>query len=235
VNRAPPPSSGHGIQSPPVRVLAAVVERDGEFLLCRRPLEKRHGGLWEFPGGKMEPGEGVGETLRRELAEELEVGVAEVGEVEWSVMDPGSPFVIEFVPVGIVGEPRCVEHLALEWVDLDGSRRLPLAPADRRFVLVRSFRGRVEACMRSHGVRSARIHGSVARGDDHPGSDLDLLVEFEEGRSLLDLAALRLDLRDRLGREVDLVTPGGVGEGLARVIRDEGVQLFGEFSWRWAP
>lgn len=223
------------IQPPPVRVLAAVVEREGTFLLCRRPLEKRHGGLWEFPGGKMEPGEDVGAALGRELREELGVGVSEVGEVEWSVTDPGSPFVIEFVPVGIVGEPRCIEHLALDWVALERTRTLPLAPADRRFVLVRSFRARVEACMRSHGVRSARLHGSVARGDDHPGSDLDFLVEFEEGRSLLDLAALRLDLGDRLGREVDLVTPGGVGEGLARVIREEGVQLFGEFSWRWAP
>jgi 8-oxo-dGTP diphosphatase len=45
------------VQKEIVRVVAAVVERDGRLLLCRRPAGKRHAGLWEFPGGKLLPGE----------------------------------------------------------------------------------------------------------------------------------------------------------------------------------
>ena len=214
-----------------IRVLAAVVRRGERFLLCRRPLEKRHGGLWEFPGGKMDPGEDEPTAVARELREELDVEVDSVGATEWSVRDPGSPFVIEFLPVTIRGEPRCIEHLALEWVTPAGSRRLPLAPADRRYVVAHTLRDVAESCMRAHGVTTALVHGSAARGEDGPGSDLDLLVAFEPGRSLMDLAALQLDLQDRLARRVDLVTPGGVGKGLARNILSEGFLLFGDPRW----
>ena len=57
-----------------------------------------------------------------------------------------------------------------------------------------------------HGARNVRIFGSAARGEASDASDLDFLVEMEPGRSLLDLAALRNDLMDLLGREVDVVT-----------------------------
>jgi uncharacterized protein len=57
-----------------------------------------------------------------------------------------------------------------------------------------------------HGARNLRVFGSVARGDDHPGSDLDLLVDMEPGRSLLDLVALGQDLEDLLHRKVDVLT-----------------------------
>ena len=60
---------------PPVRVVAAVIERASDegarLLVCRRPAHKRHGGLWEFPGGKVEAGEDLLHAARRELAEEL--------------------------------------------------------------------------------------------------------------------------------------------------------------------
>nr|WP_303714610.1 nucleotidyltransferase family protein [Methanoculleus marisnigri] len=61
-----------------------------------------------------------------------------------------------------------------------------------------------------HGARRVRIFGSVVRGEETPESDLDLLVEFEPGRSLLDHIALAQDLKDLLGREVDVVTEGGL-------------------------
>jgi len=67
-----------------------------------------------------------------------------------------------------------------------------------------------------HGARTVRIFGSVARGEETPASDLDLLVEFEPGRSLLDHIALAQDLEDLLGREVDVVT----AKGLHPYIRD---------------
>jgi len=61
-----------------------------------------------------------------------------------------------------------------------------------------------------HGARRVRVFGSVIRGEETPESDLDLLVEFEPGRSLLDHIALAQDLKDLLGREVDVVTEGGL-------------------------
>ena len=55
-----------------------------------------------------------------------------------------------------------------------------------------------------YGARSIRVFGSVARGDNRAGSDVDFLVEFEEGRTLFDLIGLRLDLRELLGVDVDI-------------------------------
>lgn len=117
-----------------MRVLAAVITRDGRCLLCRRPAHKRHGGLWEFPGGKLEPGETVVHAAQRELLEELGLEVLSVGDVACSVRDPGSSFLIEFVPVEVRGEPEALEHEALAWVELVETLSLPLAPSDRRFV-----------------------------------------------------------------------------------------------------
>jgi len=57
-----------------------------------------------------------------------------------------------------------------------------------------------------HGAKNIRVFGSFARGEAGPESDLDLLVDMEPGRSLLDLGELMLDLRDLLGRKVDVVT-----------------------------
>lgn len=59
-----------------------------------------------------------------------------------------------------------------------------------------------------YGVSNIRVFGSVARGEEAAGSDLDLLVDIERGRSLLDLAGFHLDIQDLLGCDVDLVTDG---------------------------
>ena len=61
-----------------------------------------------------------------------------------------------------------------------------------------------------HGARTIRVFGSVARGDSREESDVDFLVEFDRGRTLFDLIGLRLDLKDLLGVEVDIVTPGNL-------------------------
>ena len=61
-----------------------------------------------------------------------------------------------------------------------------------------------------HGARRVRVFGSVVRGEETAASDIDLLVEFEPGRSLLDHIALAQDLEDLLGREVDVVTEKGL-------------------------
>lgn len=117
-----------------IPVLAAVIQRDKRYLVCRRPAHKRHGGLWEFPGGKLEPGETLLAAANRELGEELAASAVKVGRPLFSIADPGSPFVIEFVPTVICGEPACLEHTELRWATLDELPFLPLAPCDRRFV-----------------------------------------------------------------------------------------------------
>lgn len=119
----------------PVRVVAAVIERDGRFLVCQRPAHKRHGNLWEFPGGKLEDGESIQEAAQRELAEELGVVVNSCGEQLFVIADPDSPFVIEFHPIEIQGEPVCLEHAALAWVKVSAMLALDLAPSDQRFAL----------------------------------------------------------------------------------------------------
>lgn len=118
----------------PIPVIAAVIRRDGRYLVGRRPDEKRHGGLWEFPGGKVDPGESWLEAAHRELAEELGMGAVAVGELLLSVHDDGSPFVIHFVEVEATGDPTALEHTAVGWYTPDEMADLPLAPADAHFV-----------------------------------------------------------------------------------------------------
>src|SRR5436305_5962269 len=96
-------------------VLAAVVERKDTFLVCQRPLHKRHGGLWEFPGGKLEPNEDDAAAARREVREELGLELEAIETAEFEVQDRASPFLIAFAPVLARGEPVCHEHTAVAW------------------------------------------------------------------------------------------------------------------------
>ena len=120
-----------------IHVIAAVISRGDDLLVCQRSPEKRHGGLWEFPGGKCEPGESLADAARRELSEELGVEVVSVGMEELVLQDPNSPYMITFVPVEIRGEPVCREHVDLRWISLAEVARLPLAPTDRKYVEAR--------------------------------------------------------------------------------------------------
>jgi 8-oxo-dGTP pyrophosphatase MutT (NUDIX family) len=97
-------------------------------------LHKRHGGLWEFPGGKTEPGESDDKAAERELSEELNVSLQKAEPPAFEVADPDSPYVIAFVPVEIRGEPSCTEHVEMTWRTAAELRELPLAPSDRAFV-----------------------------------------------------------------------------------------------------
>jgi uncharacterized protein len=83
------------------------------------------------------------------------------------------------------------------------------------------LREKVSAPMRRRGVVRAGIFGSVARGEAGEESDVDFLVELEKGRSLVDLAGLRLDLCDLLGRDVDVATPNSLHPKLReRILRE---------------
>lgn len=118
----------------PIPVVAAVVRRRKRYLVALRPDGKRHGGLWEFPGGKVRDGESPRDALQRELTEELGVGVASTGALLFQARDPGSPYLIRFVETSVDGEPRAVEHADVRWASRPELADMALAPADARFV-----------------------------------------------------------------------------------------------------
>ena len=86
-------------------------------------------------------------------------------------------------------------------------------------------RGEILRLARQHGARNVRIFGSVARGEAGPDSDVDFLVEMEPGRSLLDMGGLLMDLREVLGRDVDVVTEPGLKPRLRERVLKEAVSL----------
>ena len=81
--------------------------------------------------------------------------------------------------------------------------------------LLQSKRIQILQIAARHGARKVRVFGSVARGTAHRGSDIDFLVDMEEGRSLLDHAALIIDLERLLKRSVDVASE----RGLRRLVR----------------
>jgi mutator protein MutT len=116
-----------------IRVVAAVISRASTLLLCRRPEYKQHGGLWEFPGGKVHEGETLDEAVARELTEELNVATTAVGEVLFTTVDARSQCEIVFLPASIDGEPTAIEHSELCWSLPQQLLSFDLAPSDRAF------------------------------------------------------------------------------------------------------
>jgi predicted nucleotidyltransferase len=91
--------------------------------------------------------------------------------------------------------------------------------------LLRAKRDEILRVATKHGARNVRVFGSVARGEADEESDIDLLVEFEPGRSLLDHAALWLELQDVLGRTVDVVSDRGIKPRIRNRVLSEAVPL----------
>jgi len=116
------------------RVVACLVRRANHLLLCQRAPSKRHGGMWEFPGGKVEASESDAEAAARELHEELGVTVVRAAPVIFEIADAGSAYIIAFIPVEIEGEPVATEHSAMVWAPPSELVSLPLAPSDRAFL-----------------------------------------------------------------------------------------------------
>lgn len=117
-----------------IDVVAAVVRRNGRYLVCRRNLEKHHGGLWEFPGGKVEPTECFQSALQRELKEELELSLKDIGELLFTGSEELSPYSIHFIECSVEGDPRPIEHEAFSWVSAGELGSYDFAPVDRHFV-----------------------------------------------------------------------------------------------------
>ena len=116
-----------------IRAAAAVIERDGMILVGLRMKDDTYGGYWEFPGGKIDPGEDTRTCLVRELQEELEV-VAEIGDVI-CVVQPNANFHLTAHHARILsGEPRLIEHDELRWVRAEDLKNLNMLPADKPVV-----------------------------------------------------------------------------------------------------
>ncbi len=117
-----------------ISVVAAIIRREDRVLLGRRPDHKRHGGLWEFPGGKIDEGETDVDAVTRELLEEFGVETLSVGKVVYECLDPGSPFLVRFLDVVIRGRPVPTEHTEMSWFEPKSLPTVGLAPCDARFV-----------------------------------------------------------------------------------------------------
>ena len=90
------------------------------------------------------------------------------------------------------------------------------------------LKGRREEVLRitsSHGARDVRVFGSLARGRAGPTSDVDVLVKLDPGRSLLDIIAIKQDLEDLLGCDVDVVTEAAISPHIREQVLKETISL----------
>ena len=112
-----------------IKVTAAVI-RDGEkVLICRRPKGKNHSGMWEFPGGKVEPGENLFDCIIRECQEELCIMLEPVRVI--TVIQNGEHEITFLECVILDGDITLLEHEALMWINKNDADSVDLCPGDR--------------------------------------------------------------------------------------------------------
>lgn len=104
-----------------------------------------------------------------------------------------------------------------------------MADSDRKTVdtseLLTAKREEILRTASRYGARNVRVFGSTARGEARTESDVDFLVELEQGRSLFDLGGLQMDLQELLGREVDVVTERGLRGRMKEQVLAQAVRL----------
>ena len=120
---------------PLVHVAAvALVDADGRILLAQRPEDKAFGGLWEFPGGKLEPGETPEEALVRELGEELEIDTKTscLAPLTFASHAYDKAHLIMYLYVCRVweGDIKPTEHQQVKWVKISDLNNYPMPAAD---------------------------------------------------------------------------------------------------------
>ena len=114
-------------------VVAALVRRGDKFLACQRPAHKARGLLWEFVGGKVEPGESYEEALIRECREELNVGI-EVGDIFMNLVHEYPDLTVNLIlfEASIAsGEPEKLEHNDIKWISPEEIPLYEFCPADK--------------------------------------------------------------------------------------------------------
>lgn len=114
-----------------LEVVAALIWRDGKFLICQRPANKKRALLWEFVGGKKEHGESLQEALKRECKEELDISV-EVQDVFCDVTHvyPDVTVHLTLFNAATVDQPRMLEHNDMRWITPSEIDDFEFCPAD---------------------------------------------------------------------------------------------------------
>lgn len=138
-------------EKPHWEVTAGLIWKRGKLLIAQRPTQGRLGGLWEFPGGKQEPGETLPECLARELREELGIEI-EVGEHLISVDQAYTHFDITlhaFAARHLRGQPQALGCADWRWATLDKLDEYPFPRADRRIIEYLREKGRPKGLGRS--------------------------------------------------------------------------------------
>lgn len=115
-----------------IEVVAAIIEKDGKILICRRAENKTRALKWEFPGGKIEPGETPEQAVLRECREELDVGLCVKGEFMRVLHSyPDIEIQLTVFRTAIIGsDPRCIEHKEIRFVYPSELADFELCPAD---------------------------------------------------------------------------------------------------------
>ena len=117
-------------------VVAALIQDTDRVLICQRPAHKARGMLWEFVGGKVEPGESPEEALIRECREELAITIS-VGDIFTEVTHTYPDLTIHLTVFNAeitAGVPRKLEHNDLRWITADELGRYAFCPADQSIV-----------------------------------------------------------------------------------------------------
>jgi len=120
-----------------IQVAAAVMERDGKILACRRRQDQDHPGRWEFPGGKIEPGETPAAALGRELKEELGIEASVSDEIARKRHEYAGRPAVELFFLRVVawqGEPDYSQFAAAEWRSPSALPELDFLEGDVEFV-----------------------------------------------------------------------------------------------------
>ncbi|HWQ72546.1 MAG TPA: (deoxy)nucleoside triphosphate pyrophosphohydrolase [Desulfitobacteriaceae bacterium] len=115
-----------------IEVTASIISRDNKVLIAQRPLDDRLAGKWEFPGGKIEPGETPEECLKREIREEfnVEIEVLEYFDQSIYTSDKGQIKLMAYLCKWISGEFILKVHSRIRWVGYDELDLFDYAPAD---------------------------------------------------------------------------------------------------------
>lgn len=114
-------------------VVAALIWHNGKFMICQRPAHKGCGLLWEFVGGKVEPGETKEQALIRECMEELAVTVS-VGDVFFTVVHEYPDITVHLTLFNAAitqGEPQMLEHNDIKWITPSEIEKYDFCPADK--------------------------------------------------------------------------------------------------------
>lgn len=125
-------------------VVAALIWQDDKFLICQRPPHKARGLLWEFVGGKTEPGETLQEALIRECREELDVTIS-VGDVFMQLVHEYPDLTIRLTLFNATiqsGTPKLLEHVQLNWITREQIPQFDFTPADA--LILNRLRGEIQ-------------------------------------------------------------------------------------------